>query len=151
MERSKRVIDGRSEEGWHRNNTSLACSLDAQRVKRRRCLHMVNRDSRDLGCGWNKIVHKGCAQRLTFLVVDEPFEKRATDALSHATANLSLDHHRIDQPPTVMHGSIFDERNLSCARINFDDRSVDATGKAGVRRTVKAVSLQSRAAAFLRK
>src|SRR5581483_430329 len=103
----KCIVDGGSEEGWHRNNASLACSFDAQWIERRRRLYVVNCDGRDLRCGRNKIIHKGGAQGLALLIINQPFKEGAADALSDASAYLSLNHHRIDQPPAVMDGCVF--------------------------------------------
>src|SRR6266704_3018100 len=102
---------------------------------------MIHDNRWNLGGCRNQIIHKAGIDKLPLFIVYEPFKKCSSNALRYTTMYLSLDDHRINHAPAVMHRRIFDECDHARFRVNLDDSSVDTAGKTCVWWAIKLAGL----------
>src|ERR1700676_3408424 len=146
----ERIINGRSEERWYGNDTSLASALDAERVQRRRRLNVIDQQRWYLSSSRQQVIHEAGVDDLSLFIIYQSFKECSPNTLRHSPMHLSLNHHGIDDTPAVMHGSIFHKSDIARNGINLDYCAVNATGKTSVRRAIEAARLQAGAASFIR-
>src|SRR6516225_8781547 len=74
--------------------------------------------------------HRVCGeagrQRVAQLVIDEGFEQRLGGALRNPPMDLSLDEHRVDAAPAIVHCDVTDQLRLPCLGVHLDDRDMHA-------------------------
>ena len=95
-------------------------ALDAERVERRRRLLVGNLDRRHLGRDGQQIFAVIVVQRLSALVVHQPFEQCIADPVDHAAHDLPVHHHRVDHLSAIVRDRVAQHPHLAGADIDLD-------------------------------
>src|SRR5258708_21594782 len=98
---------------------------------------MIYSDWWNLCRRWQEIIHETGIDKLSLFIINKPLKKGSADALCHASMHLPFDDDRINHLAAVMHRRIFYERYHASFWIDFDDGSMNAAGKTGMRWAVK--------------
>ena len=72
----------------------------------------------------HRICGEAGGQGIAQLVVDERFEQRLSGALCDASVDLSLDEHRVDAAPAIVHCYMTDQFHLPGLGVHLYDRDV---------------------------
>src|SRR5579885_957290 len=110
---------------------------------------MTDDDRGNLRRRRQEIVHEAGVDDLTLFVVDQSLVECASNTLRDAAMHLPLNHHRIDNAPTVMYRRVLEERDHAGLRVNLDNGPMHAAGEAGMWRAVKLGGLKSWPTSFL--
>src|ERR1700722_180107 len=117
-----------------RNRASLADTLNAQWIKRRREVHMDQIEVREFACVWTQVIHERAPQQLSPGVVAKLLEHRTAQALHEPAMYLSVDEHWIHDRSAVMDDDVFLDLKPAERRIDLDDRRMCCVGPRDCRR-----------------
>src|SRR5215469_4977989 len=104
----------------------LADALGPQRVPVGGGFQRDGDERGQLGRARHRVVGEAGGQGVAQLVVDEGFEQRLGRALRNPPVDLSLDEHRVDAAPAVIHRDVTDQLRLPGLGVDLDDRDVRA-------------------------
>jgi hypothetical protein len=107
----------------------LADALRAERIARRRRLHRVTLERRQLGGRDDCRSPRVGRERIAELVVAHLFEQRLRDALGEAAMNLAIGEQRIDDDAAVVDGDESLHRDVAGVSVDFDHSDVRAEGE----------------------
>ena len=103
---AERIDHGRLHRGRAADGAALADALGAERVDRRRGLHVDDLEARQLGGRDHRVVGEVRRDRVAVVVVADLFEQRLGGALGDATVDLAVEQQRVQHPTGVVAGDV---------------------------------------------
>ncbi len=90
---------------------------------------MTHVDRGHFGCGRQQVVHEARRHESSVLVVDEPLEQGAADALRDPALDLPVDDHRVHDLAAVLDHHVSQQMYCARGRVEFHVRGVDRGGR----------------------
>src|SRR5437016_604316 len=80
-----------------------------------------NPDSRDVGGGWERVIHQRAGEQLSVSVIGDLLKQDAAQPLSGAAHNLAFDQRRVDEDAAIMGDGVVLDAYTAGLGVDIDD------------------------------
>jgi hypothetical protein len=133
-ERREGVLDSSYDGRRCGNCPAVARPFDADRIERRRALHVDDVYSRNVQDGGQEVFLQRRRLRLCFSVVKHILEECIADAMRNSASDLAIDDEGIDCPAAIVADGIAENVDTPEFRIDFHFRDMGSVGISRMRR-----------------